>query len=98
MAKLKLRLDDVQVETFSIMADEKGGGTIQAHSGGVLLDTCYATCTCQEAMCTADCTGLGVECYTANPAYYHCSAEPCTGAPACTRGTCLTYWPEDETC
>ena len=98
MKKLRLDVNDVLVESFSVSREEAAQGTVQAHSGGVFLETCYGSCTCLDNMCSADCTGLGVECYTGDGGFHACSAAPCTGAAACTHGTCQTYWPEEETC
>jgi hypothetical protein len=59
---------------------------------------CAQTCdlcgggTGADQMCTADCTGIGVECYTNDPVYYACTGQdPCTGARACTYNTCAGY-------
>ncbi len=98
MKKLRLNTDDVQVETFTVLAEDARQGTIHGHSGGLGGDTCYG-CTNWDDLCSGPCTGIGVECYTADQAHAACTGgNPCTGPAACTRGTCLSYWPEDETC
>lgn len=75
MKKLKLDLDEITVETFSTSEFTEKRATLVAHETG--------------EMCTADCTGIGVECYTADPKYYACTAgENCTGASACTWTGC----------
>ena len=53
-----------------------------------LEDTCYGT-TDIDMGCTAYCTGVGVECFTADPNYYACTGgNPCTADPNCTYNTC----------
>ena len=91
MRKLRLDLDNLQVESFAAESDSKKSGTVQGHTGGVLGDTC-APQGCTGDLCSVDCTGLGSECYTNDPVYYACTGEdPCTGAAACTYNTCTGY-------
>jgi hypothetical protein len=76
MKKLKLDLDEISVETFSTSELAEKRATLVAHETGEL--------------CTSDCTGIGVECYTANPEHdgctgtNHCDTVP----PACTWTGC----------
>lgn len=41
-------------------------------------------------LCSGDCTGVGVLCYTADPAYYDCTGNACnnTDGGGCTNTTC----------
>jgi hypothetical protein len=95
MRKLRLDVDDVVVESFSVSEKKDAQGTVHGHTGALGGASCYGTCTDIDDLCTADCTGIGVECYTADGMMHACSAAPCSGPPACTRGTCLSYRPED---
>jgi hypothetical protein len=83
MRKLRLDAEDVVVESFSVSERGDARGTVQGHVTNI------------DDLCSADCTGIGVECYTADGNMHACSADPCSGPPACTRGTCLSYRPED---
>lgn len=94
MSKIRLDLDAIQVDTFATTdaADEKG--TVIAHDS-MFQTRCERTCNldtvCYQTgdMCSADCTGLGVRCYTADPEFYDCTGgDACTGGSACTHLTC----------
>jgi hypothetical protein len=77
MKKLKLDLDEISVETFSTTELAEKRGTLVAHETHI------------DEMCSANCTGLGVECYTADPQVYACTGgDNCTGAAACTYTGC----------
>lgn len=101
MKKLRLDLDTLEVETFAAESVPGQDGTVHGHTAA--QSDCYETCnalynTCAPAgscscnFCTADCTGIGVECYTNDPVYYACTGQdPCTGANACTNTTCTGY-------
>lgn len=49
---------------------------------------CYGTGV--DNMCTGDCTGVGVFCYTADPAYFDCTGGGAcdTQGGGCTNTTC----------
>src|SRR5687768_15794960 len=94
MRKIRLDLEAIDVETFATTSASTQKGTLFGHDSQFqtrCMQTCNLDTTCYESgdMCTAACTGLGVECYTADPAYYACTgAQPCTGQAACTHTTC----------
>jgi len=101
MSKLRLDIDSLKVESFAAEHDQGKDGTVFGHTAqetncqetcGVLGDTCRQQ-GCTGDFCTANCTGIGVECYTNDPIYYACTGQdPCTGAgPACTNTTCTGY-------
>ena len=49
---------------------------------------CYGE-TDEDNLCTGNCTGIGVECYTADPMFYDCTGGACnSGGPPCTHTTC----------
>lgn len=95
MKKLRLDLENIQVETFGLQpATFDSVGTVQGRQETThpLIATCIeGGCVTYnpDNMCTADCTGVGVECYTCDQQYYACTGEnPCTGAAACTFNEC----------
>ncbi|MFL5382809.1 MAG: pinensin family lanthipeptide [Longimicrobiaceae bacterium] len=92
MKKLRLDLDNLQVESFVAESDSEKSGTVHGHTGGVLGDTCAAE-GCSQDFCTGYCTGLGTGCYTNDPVYAACTGQdPCTGyGAACTNTTCTGY-------
>jgi hypothetical protein len=67
------------VESFSTEDNAgRGRGTVQA-----------LNYTDIDSMCSGDCTGLGVYCYTQNPNYVDCTGgNPCTEGGDCTYGVC----------
>jgi hypothetical protein len=91
MKKLKLDLDEISVETFSTTRAPEERGTAAGHQD---TQTCNFDAGCYHTggidnMCSANCTGIGVECYTADPQYYACTGgDNCTDANACTYTGC----------
>ena len=77
MKKLKLNLDEIAVETFSTTELAGKRGTLVGHETAV------------DDLCSANCTGMGAECYTADPQYEACTGgNPCTDANGCTHTGC----------
>ena len=96
MSKLRLDVDQIQVESFApVGRPGDRSGTVFGKDDS--YETNYASCTCVDDMCSANCTGLGVECYTADPVYADCTGgHPCTGGVRCTRIT--TCAPDTSEC
>jgi len=96
MSKLRLDLDTIAVETFATTPQREQGSVVAFATE--FQTRCAMTCnldtTCQgntdyDNMCTGDCTGLGVFCYTADPKFYDCTGGgACTGGAGCTNTTC----------
>jgi len=95
MSKLRLDLESIAVETFDTTPRKERNGTVMAFSA--FQTRCDMTCnfdtgcygTHIDQMCSANCTGLGVECYTADPDFYDCTGgDACTGGAACTYTGC----------
>jgi len=84
MKKLKLHLEDLQVDTFQTTAPEKPKGTVFGEQC-----TCYTNCTCPGCpTCYASCNGT---------CQVSCNGD-CSGATcdASCNGTC--DWTCDNTC
>ncbi len=96
MPKLRLDLDSIAVETFATTPRNEQHGTVMAFSAYQTrcANTCNLGTGCYDSggydnLCTGNCTGIGVECYTADPQFYACTGgADCTGANACTHTTC----------
>lgn len=71
MRKMKLSLDELRVETFSVAAGEGERGTVRGHapqSGG--RDTCGHTCdnaTCETLVCPCQVTQEVSNCVCPTP-------------------------------
>ena len=78
MNKLKLRLDDLRIESFDTTAPQKAKGTVFGEQC-----TCYTQCTCPgcptcDATCEASCDGTCNELTCADAAscqYTGCGAD-----------------------
>lgn len=102
MKKLRLDLDSITVDAFVTTPRDGRPGTMFGYSTDIGVSCyqtrCAATCNLEtgcygntdiDDLCTGNCTGLGVECYTADPAHYACTGgDACTGQAACTHTTC----------
>lgn len=94
MGKIRLDLDAIDVETFSITGGDEPRGTVvgfHSHAFTNCEQTCNGDTACMggthiDDLCSANCTGIGVECYTADPVFYDC-----TGGAGCTDGGNCTY-------
>ena len=74
MSKLKLRLDDLQVDTFSTTAARKEKGTVFGEQC-----TCWTNCTCPGCpTCDASCNGT-CDNTCAHTCAYTCDDASCAG-------------------
>jgi hypothetical protein len=61
MKKLRLEIEEIQVETFEVAEDTHGRGTVQGHQPTV-GDTCSCDCSADD-VCSLDvCTGYAHSC------------------------------------
>ena len=51
MAKLRLDLEAIRVESFAASAEEADAGTVNGHAGSAPLNTCAGQRTCYISYC-----------------------------------------------
>jgi hypothetical protein len=86
MRKLKLSVEDLQVDSFHATSAESTRGTVPGHAWTEYADeSCFGTC---DGMCTRDASCAG-QCGTGASCYGTCH-NSCNGTCNCTVG-CTDY-------